>query len=421
VKRAVIVGGGLIGVATLYELASRGVEAVLLESGPELASGASFANGGMLTPSMPDPWNAPGVWRHLLASLADPYSAMKLRVSAIPGLMHWGFQFLAHSAPRRHAAAMRDNHRLATYSAAATLDLCRTLDLRFDLGDSGTLKVFSSARAFDDALGMCAALEPQGLAFERLTVAGVIEREPQLADAAHQFIGGIHFPADRCGDARQFTLCLAGRATTAGASVRLGTAAAKLIREGGRVIGVRTQSGEDFIGEVVLAAGVAAPDLARDLGFDLPIAPAKGYSVTFPADALGNALPRCAVIDDAMHAAVAPIGRRLRVVGTAEFAGRDARVTPERLEPLYALLDRLYPRLSAQLDRRAALAWAGLRPMSADGRPMIGRSPAPGLWLNCGHGHLGWTMAVGSARLLAQTMVGSAPDIDIARFSWPRR
>jgi D-amino-acid dehydrogenase len=420
-KDFVIVGGGLIGIATLFELARRGVPATLVEAGPELAAESSFANGGMLTPSMSDPWNSPGVGAHLLRSLFDPYAAMKLRPAAAPGLARWGLEFLRNSSPGRHERSAQANYRLSAYSARATREIARAFDIAFDCGERGTLKIFPSTAAMAGPLALARSLEREGLAFEALDRAGVVAAEPALVAAADRIAGGIHYPGDRCGDSRNFALALADRARALGCAIRLGARVERFERDGGRVTGVALAGGGFIAGDVVLAAGVASPALARGLGFRLPIRPAKGYSLTLDASGLEDEAPRLAVIDEEMHAAVVPLGRRLRLVGTAEFAGPDKTVRPERIENLFRLLERVFPELARRVDRHTEKPWAGLRPMSADGRPYVGAAPVPGLWLNCGHGHLGWTMAAGSARALAGLVCGETPEIDLAPFAWSRR
>lgn len=418
---ALVVGGGLIGVATLYELASRGVTATLLEAREELGLETSFANGGMLTPSMPDPWNSPGVGGHLFASLFDPASAMKLRWRAVPGLAFWGLEFLRNSLPARHVRSTLANYALAAFSTECTDVIRKTLRLEYDDCDAGTMKVFESKEAMASSVRLARHLEPLGLEFTVLDRAGAIDKEPRLAESANRLAGALYFPNDRLGDARKFVLGLARKAIDSGGKVRTGATVARLVRKGEAVIGVELSTGERLEGDVILAAGVSAPMLARQVNIRLPIKPAKGYSLTIDAAELGPDLPKLAVIDDAMHAAVVPLGSRLRLVGTAEFAGVDAVVRTDRIENLFAMFGRLYPSLAAQADRSTEMAWAGLRPMSADGRPFIGPSPLKGLWLNCGHGHLGWTKAIGSARLLADQMLAVQPPIDPAPFSFERR
>lgn len=405
-QRFIIIGGGLIGVSTLYELVSRGHQATLFEAEEDLGLGASFANGGMLTPSMPDPWNGPGVAAHLMASLFDPKSSMKLHLSQVPALAGWGLRFLAASGRTRHQATTLANYRLCAKSVERTRALTAQLALQFDQSDAGTLKIFESAQAMAGPLELAQRLSEQaGLRFERLDAAGAVAAEPQLAAIGERIAGALHFPDDGVGDARKFVLALADKARELGGAIRLGARVDKLLTRNGRIEGVAS-GGEDHRGEVVLCSGVWSPELARQAGLPMPVKPAKGYSVSVSAGGLGNRMPRIPVIDDAMHAAVVPIGDRLRFVGTAEFAGFNRRIDQPRVDNLIALFERVYPDLAGDLDMSQAKPWAGLRPMSAEGRPIIQKSPREGLWLNCGHGHLGWTMASGSAELLADLIDG---------------
>lgn len=419
-KPIIIIGGGLIGTATLYELSRRGLPCLLLEARDGLAEEASFANGGMQTPSMPDPWNSPGVGKHLIESLFDPRSSMKLRWTAIPGLTVWGLRFLRNSVPARHAATTTANFTLAAYSTALTDTWRGAADLAYDYSAAGTLKVFETQAAMDAAKSLAESLSPYGLKYEAVDAAGVVAAEPQLEAIRNRLIGGLKFPDDRTGDARQFALSLADKAQALGGTIRTGVPVRRIITEGGRAIAVETASGILPARAIVLAAGTTAPALARPHGVQLPVAPAKGYSYTVDANSLGNRMIRMPVIDDVMHAAVVPMGNRLRFVGTAEFAGMNKQIDPARVDNLKSLFHRLFPHLSNQIDLSAGTAWAGLRPMSADGRPIIGASPRPGLWLNCGHGHLGWTKAAGSANLLADLIEGKPADIDPAPYSYGR-
>lgn len=414
--RTIIVGGGLAGVTTLYMLAARGENALLLEATGDVAMGASHANGGMITPSMADPWNAPGVQRHLVSSLFSPGSALKLRVEQIPRLARWGLAFLHAATTARHVASTRANFLLAARSAQATWALAAELGIAFAANELGTLKVFETAAAMAGPLTMARHLAPLGLNFNAVDARGAVMLEPCLAPVADRIHGALFYPDDRVGDARLFTQRLAAIARQNGATLQTNASVERITRHRGGGFTVATAKGALQAGRVVVAAGTATPRLLRQFGVWLPIAPAKGYSLTFDLPRTA-AQPRIAVVDDAMHAAVVPIGERLRVVGTAEFAGFDRAINPGRVANLAALLAKLYPTIATDLDLDQGLAWAGLRPMSADGRPFIGESRVPGLWVNSGHGHLGWTKAVGSAQLLIQLMLGDRPGFDPAPFA----
>lgn len=417
-KRTLIIGGGLIGATTLYELAARGREVVLLEAREALAEGASEANGGMATPSMPEPWNSPGVWRHLAASLFDPYAAMKLRFKAIPGLAFWGLQFLYGSRASLHHAAAVANFALARYSLDRIRTLSEQLDLDYDGADCGTMKIFESREAMAEPRRQAELLHGLGQPFEELDTNGAVAREPLLEAVRERIAGALYFPADRVGDARKFTLQVAERACAVGGVVRCSARVTQLLGDRDRVTGVTLNNGEEMSADdVVIATGADAPALSRRFGVRPPIKPAKGYSLTLSPPP-GAALPGLPVLDDAMHAAVVPLGDRIRLVGTAEFAGRDRAIRQTRIENLYRLFQRILPELAAQTPLSDGAPWTGLRPMSADGPPFIGPTKTSGLWLNCGHGHLGWTMSAGSAGLLADQMEGAATAIDPAPYHY---
>ncbi len=407
----IVVGAGLAGVAAAYELARRGRSVRLLEALDGAALATSYANGGMLTPSMADPWNAPGVGRRLAASLFDPAAALKLRPSAMPSLTGWGLRFLRNATPARHRAATLAAFRLAELSRRTTIDLRRGLALAYEHAERGTMKVFRERAVFESQVALAGLMRAEGLSAEVLDAEGVIAAEPLLAPIRGKVLGGLRYPQDEVGDAHMFTRELADRFVAAGGVFATGIQVRALLKRSGRVTGVRADHGDELARSVVIAAGTASPALLRQVGIPLPVRPAKGYSLTYAAGAV-PILPRLPVVDEALHAAVAPIGGRLRVVGFAEFAGDDRSIPAARIAALRAVFAALYPDLARAADDLRASAWAGLRPMSADGLPFIGATRLPGLWLNTGHGHLGWTMAAGSARVLADLMDGRASPID---------
>ena len=418
-KPAVIVGGGLLGVATLYELLRQGHPATLLETNEQLATGASFANGGMLTASMPDPWNSPGVGKHLIASLFNPYAAMKLRPHVIPSLLFWGLRFLRNSTPARHQQTTRWNYELARYSVERTVSLTAELGIDYDGSSAGTLKVFDSEQSYTASLAVSELLIPLGLEFETLSSAQAVSKEPALVNVQDRITRALYYPGDASGDAHLFTKALASRCVEMGGEIQTGEAVLGLQVRRGCIVALETRQGLIETNNVILAAGAQTPRLAKTAGVSLPIKPAKGYSVSIDLEDW-ELTPSIPIIDDAMHAAVTPLGNRLRFVGTAEFAGFDTRIQPARIDNLFNLLNRLYPHLVERIDRSKARTWAGLRPMSADGRPFIGQIGPKGLWVNTGHGHLGWTMAVGSAELLAAEMLGFTRPLQTKAFS-PQR
>ncbi|MEQ9562142.1 MAG: D-amino acid dehydrogenase [Woeseiaceae bacterium] len=416
----VVIGAGLIGLCTAKALLDRGESVHLLEAREGVALETSFANGGMLTPSLPEPWNDPGVHRHMAASLFDPKSSMKLHLHAVPSLFLWGMKFLRNSAPSRFYRSCEDNFRLATYSLACTQAVTQRLKLEYSQGTGGTLSVFRTERDLNAKKQVSDRLAAIGMKYRLLDSNEIAALEPSLADVRKQLVAGIHFTDDEFGDARYFCQALASAVSEAGGRIDTGVRVTKLVHARGRITAVRTESGEIRTSRVVIAAGPFSRSLLRPLGVSLPIRPAKGYSVTIDAGHLSNT-PRIPVLDDSMHAGVTPLDSRLRLVGTAEFTGFDTRIEQVRVDSLFDMLQALFPALDARIDRNKATPWAGLRPMSADGKPIVGATDVEGLYVNTGHGHLGWTMAMGSGELLADLMHGNKPPIDPSPFALPGR
>jgi len=414
--RTIIIGGGLIGLASAQALIERGHDVLVLEAREDVGLETSYANGGMLTPSLPEPWNGPGVLMHLLKSLFDPHAALKLRPHVLPSLFGWGLKFLKHSKPSRYLAATADNYRLAVFSLAKTLDVSRRLALSYDLAERGTLCLFEDRASLEDRRRVCELLAPLGLRFENYAPAAVVAAEPLLEPIRDRLIGGIWLPDDARGDAHRFCQALAAALREQGGEIRTGVRVQRLVTARGRVTAVLLPGNDELAADrVVVAAGVHSPHLLRTVGVRVAVQPAKGYSITIDARDLGP-LPSAAIADDASHAVVTTFGTRLRVVGTAEFAGFDKRLTPARIDNLQRILARLLPQLAARIPPSAARAWAGLRPLSADGRPYIGPTAIPGLFVNTGHGALGWTLAMGSGHLLADLLGGTPTAIDPTPF-----
>jgi D-amino-acid dehydrogenase len=244
----------------------------------------------------------------------------------------------------------------------------------------------------------------------------IVALEPSLADVKKELVAGIHFADDEFGDAQRFCQVLAESLIASGARIDTGVRVTGLAHERGRIRFLRTSAGDIDTQRVVVAAGPYSRRMLKPLGIALPVQPAKGYSVTIDVSHLAGT-PRIPVLDDSMHAGVTPLDHRLRLVGTADFTGFDTRIEQVRVHNLFDMLQALFPALDARIDRRTAQPWAGLRPSSADGRPVIGSTDVAGLFVNTGHGHLGWTMAMGSGELLAVLMQGKLPEVDPAPFA----
>lgn len=406
-----IVGGGLAGLAAAYALQERGRSVTVLDRRPGPGEETSFANGSLLTAAMSDPWNAPGVERHLARAALGLDSDVAVKLKALPSLMVWGLRFLWHARPEPHRRATVTTFDLARRSIALTLSLQSRMD-GWSAEGSGLLKVFRDSRALDRSLAATRLIGGRGMSFSILDGPGVVALEPALAPVAEAITGGLFYPEDAWGDAHGFCAALARRLEARGADLRWSHVVRAVRAENGRVTGLDTDHGPLDSASVVVAAGMGSERLTRPLGPFLSIRPAKGYSLTFRA---AEGAPRRPVIDDALHAVVTPLGDRVRVAGTAEFAGEDLSLSGPRVEALYGVLRSMTPALEP-VARAAPDLWAGLRPMTADGLPVIGPAPLPGLWISAGYGHLGWTLAMGAAELLADLMQAAPPRLDPTPF-----
>ena len=406
-----IIGGGLAGVTVLHKLVENGYKAKLLEARGGVALETSFANGGMLTASMSDPWNGPGVWKHLLTSIFDPDAAMKLRLRTIPSMMFWGLNFLRNSTAFRHQRATISSFLLARHSTQLTDALRHEHRLEYGSSERGTMKVFETEAALNASLSVTRILESYGMKFSILNADEAVQVEPMLSGVRQRIHSALLYPDDRSGDAHRFVTSLASKALDKGAEILTNVSVDSILVDNGNVTGVMTDRGPIDAETIVLAAGNGAAKLARTAGVSLSIKPVKGYSLSFARNSFPH-MPTLPVIDDAMHAAVVPLGDTLRAVGTAEWAGEDRTIDRQRIDNLFSLVQRLYPLQTDRLTVEEGTAWAGLRPMSSDGLPFIGGTRIKGLWVNAGHGHLGWTTAVGSADILVDTMMQKKPVID---------
>jgi D-amino-acid dehydrogenase len=415
--KVLIVGAGLIGVTTAYLLRRRGYEVTVLERRDGPARETSFANGGFLCPSASEPWNAPGCWRPLLASLGRSDSAMQLRVATLPRLARWGIKFLWNSrsgAFRRNALS---NRRLASYSLEAMRSLRDETGIRYSRSAHGFLRIFRDERALHDAIESNERLDPIGTGSQVLSSTQTVELEPALTPIKDRLVGAIHYERDETGDAYRFCVALAEQARQAGVEFKFQTEVHSFEEDSGQVTAVVSRYDRFVADKYVIAAGSYSTPLLQKVGVSIPVEPVKGYSITYEVPPNQPSL-HIAVLDDDWHVVLTPLEGVLRVAGTAEFAGYDLTLPAVRLRTLSALVHELLPQL--QIETTSARTWCGLRPVSVDGVPIIGFTGFKNLLVNTGHGPLGWTMAAGSAHLLADLMAGDSPAIDPAPFALAR-
>lgn len=415
----IVIGSGLMGVAVSYYLRQHGAEVTVLERREGIALETSFANGGMLTPSMSDPWNSPGIAKKILHWLGREDSPMLLRPSALPGMLFWGAQFLFQSQPERFMANLRKNARLAQYSLACLQELRERHGLHYDQLRQGTLKIFREQASFAHMTGIADVLNQLGIHSQILDRDGLETVEPVLGAVRHQLVGGILYPDDESGDAHLGCRAIAEQARLAGVQFRFFSQVRGFAHYGGPIHGVETDTGRLKADAYVLAAGSYSGPLARRLGLNLPLKPVKGYSITLPRSTWEGRLLR-PIVDDDQHLCITPLGDRLRVAGSAELTGWDRTLRPGRLAPLRKELLSLLPAFKPHLREADIHPWAGLRPMCADGVPLLGATRIPNLFLCTAPGHLGWTLSTGCGRLVADLIAGKDPELPLADYQLGR-
>ena len=419
--RVIVIGAGLAGLATAYYLQRDGADVTILERGPGVGLGTSYANGAMLHPSLSAPWNAPGILWQLLRWIGREDAPMLLRASALPGLLGWGVQFVRHSSPWRFEANARKNLRLAIYSLQLMARIRAETPLSYGYQGRGLLSVFRSAAARARRTPEIDTLAAHGLPLRMLDRDALLSLEPTLAPIGAELVGGIHYTADEGGDAHLFCAELARVLCAGGARLRCGVAVESIVLAGGSIRGLRAGDEELSADAYVLAAASDSVALARAAGIVLPVRPVKGYSITMPRARAPDAAPSIGIEDAELHAVAVPVGDdRIRVAGTAELTGHDLAIKAQRVDNLQRLLARLFPRFAEKLQPADIQPWAGLRAMCADGVPLLGVTDIGNLYLNTGHGHLGWTLAAGSARCVADLVAGRAPDVDAADYALSR-
>lgn len=415
--RVVIIGSGLAGITTAFFLAREKVDVTVIDRAKGPGEETSFANGSLIAPSGVAPWNSPGLFMELLRAFGRETAPVLVRPREIPRLVGWGAQFLANSRRAAHRRATLRNATLARYSRQVLNELMQEEEIAFEFGAKGTICLFRDQSSLRAAREHAELIAHTGVRHERLDLKGLTDLEPTLEPIAPRLEGALYFPEDALGDAHLFCREMHRLCVAAGVKFAFGQTVLDLQGDDGRVTGVRTSEGEYQADAYLVAAGSFSPPLVASLDMEVPVRPAKGYSISFPKRGLATRHP---VLDRDLHIVVTPLKERMRVAGTAEFAGFDNNLNPARVENLVRMYKSVYPQHAASLQRKEITAWTGLRPMSADGMPFLGATPYSNLYLNTGHGPCGWTLACGSAQAVADTMLRRAPQIDISDFACVR-
>ena len=418
--KVAIIGAGVIGVTSAWYLAAAGHEVVVIErrAGPALET--SFANAGEISPGYASPWAAPGIPLKALRWLIAEHPPLIIRPRIDLAMLRWLVAMLGHCTAARYAINKERMVRLAEYSRDQLIELRRITGISYDERSKGTLQLFREERQLNAVAKDIAVLKAHGVPFELLDQEGCTVVEPGLAAAEAAFAGGLRLPNDETGDCYKFTTALAEATQTKGVRYFTGHSVRRLEVEDGRVVRVVTDQGNVAADAYVVAAGSYSPALVRPLGIRLPVYPVKGYSITVPIDAEEHA-PVSTLLDESFKVAITRLGSRVRVGGMAEISGFSSDLPDARRRTLEHSLATLFPNAG---DPKRGSFWSGLRPMTPDSTPVIGSTAFANLYLNTGHGTLGWTMACGSGHILADLIGGRTPAIetrDLAISRYARR
>lgn len=419
--RILILGAGVVGVTSAWYLRQAGHEVTVVDrqSGPALET--SFANAGQLSYGYTSPWAAPGVPFKAIRWLFQQHAPLAIRLTTDPAQYRWMLQMLRNCTHARYAINKSRMVRMSDYSRDCIHALCDATGINYEGRSLGTTQVFRTQKQLDAAAEDIRILEQYQVPYEVLDRAGIVRAEPAMAASVDKLVGALRLPRDQTGDCFSFTQQLAALAAKAGVEFRWNQSIRSIAFDGDRISGVMIGDTLETADSYVSALGSYSAPMLRPLGLRLPVYPLKGYSITVPIRDPARA-PVSTVLDESYKVAVTRFDNRIRVGGMAEVAGYDLRLEARRRATLEMVVSSLFPD-SGDLDK--AEFWTGLRPATPDGTPVIGATPYRNLYLNTGHGTLGWTMAAGSGQYLADLISGYQPKIsseglDIFRYGGHR-
>lgn len=414
--RVAVLGSGVIGTAIAWYAAKAGHEVTVVDrqSGPALET--SFANAGEVSPGYSAPWAGPGVPVKAIKWMLMRHSPLVIWPLLDPALWRFGARMLANCTERAYRLNKSRMVPIAEYSRDCLKALRAATGIAYDEREQGTLQLFRTSKQLDGIGKDIEILKEYGVPFEVLDRRGFCRVEPALAHTQEKFVGALRLPGDETGDCFLFTNRLAEMARGIGVTFRFGTRIEGIDVMGGRIDGVRLGDGTLSADAYVCALGSYSTAALAPIGIRLPVYPVKGYSITVPIVDAGRA-PESTIMDETHKVAVTRLGNRIRVGGTAELAGYSLKLREARRATLEHVVTDLFP---GGGDLARATFWCGLRPMTPDGTPVIGPTRYPNLWLATGHGTLGWTMAAGTGRVVADLLSGRTPEIDLAGLSLAR-
>jgi D-amino-acid dehydrogenase len=407
--RTVVLGGGLMGVTTAWYLAKSGHEVTVVERNSGAAGESSFANAGLVAPGHSLTWASPRAPKVLLKSLFQADQALQLKLTADPRMWAWCLRFLRNCRAETARINTVRKLKLTVYSQEALRALVAETGIEYDAIRKGLLYVYRDGASLERGVANMKVLQDNGQRMDLLGAAGVVQVEPAFAASRSKIAGGLYCPNDESGDAHKFTVALAERCKAQfGVAFRFGTTVTGFQASGDHVDSIITDRGPIAAENIVLALGSYSPIVGRRLGLRLPIYPVKGYSATISI-AGHNGAPNVGGVDENNLVAWCRMGDRFRLTGIAELSGYDTSHRPANFAGMLRVARELFPQAG---DYERPAYWACLRPMTPEGTPIFGRGRHRNLWINTGQGHMGWTMACGSARVTVDLMAGRSPEID---------
>lgn len=420
--RVLILGSGVVGVTSAYYLAKKGFDVTVIDRQSSVGLETSFANAGQISPGYSAPWAAPGVPMKALKWIFQRHSPLALKPDFSLWQLQWTFKLLQNCNAKSYDCNKERMVRLAEYSRDCLGELRADTGIAYEGRTQGTLQVFRTQKQLDAEAKDIAVLSRMGVPFEHLDPDGCVKIEPGLASVKHNLLGGLRLPHDETGDCQLFTSNLAVEAKKIGVKFRQDVTINRLMTSSNKIVGVEINaaSGVEMLDaeQYVVALGSYSRQLMQGMGLDIPVYPVKGYSLTVPV-VNSDAAPISTVMDETYKVAITRFDNRIRVGGMAELAGFDLSLNPRRRETLEMVLNGLFPHAG---DTSQSQFWTGLRPMTPDGTPIIGKASEMygNVWLNTGHGTLGWTMACGSAQVLADLLANERTVIRSEDFALTR-
>lgn len=407
--QVLILGSGVIGTTVAYYLAKAGHEVTVLDRQRAPALETSYANAGEVSPGYSAPWAGPGVPLKAIKWLLMRHSPLVIKPMLDPPMWRWGIAMLCNCTHARYELNKGRMVRLAEYSRDCLQQLRADTGIRYDERSLGTLQLFRTQKQLDGTGKDIEILKAYGVPYQLLDREGCVRHEPALAAVREKFVGGLRLPGDETGDCFKFTQALAQLAEAAGVRFRFGVGITDIARDAAGVTAIHTDTGPFRAERYVVALGSYSPQLLKPLGIRLPVYPVKGFSITVPISDPAMA-PESTVMDETFKVAVTRLGDRIRVGGTAQLSGYDLGLNDRRRDTLEHVVTDLFPQGGSV---EGAEFWTGLRPMTPDGTPILGATPLSNLLLATGHGTLGWTMAAGTGRVMADLIGARSPEIDM--------